>query len=603
MAKSRKVLSQIMTLPLFKHDTSWRPPKEPPNLDGVKVLAVDCETHDPELGTMGPGFIRGAANTVGVAIATEDEQWYFPIGHAIENCSWEVEDWLKETLMHDRSYIFANAQYDIEALWSMGINVSGHWSDILVDQALIDEEFEPGYSLEAVAEHWLGEGKASDTLLKNASHFGAQTLEDAMKMMKYLPASEVGEYAEIDARRTYDTALAQEVYLQKNDLMEIINLERSILPLAWQMRRNGIRFNREKAVRLNAELYRDEEETLSKLIKSGFKIDPWSSKSIAAYCDRFKIIYIRTAKGNPSFSKEFFNLSNHKDPVMKLTGHYRSINKIRRDFIGSWLKFSEHDERIHSRWHQVSTDDGGTRSGRFASTTPNLQQVPARHPIHGPLLRSLFLPEENQQFLKGDYSGQEIRVAIHYAYKLGCTGAAEIVQRYLDDKSFDFHGMIAEMAHIERDDAKTLALGSLYGMQAKKAQASVGLSEREAREAYDNYFAAAPYFRELADIASVQAAKRGWVKTFCGRRRRFKDPMDYHKALNSVVQGTSADMVKQAMVNIWQELELVPLLTCHDELCYSVSDEDTAMQIQTLMEDALKLTVPMSIDVKLGATW
>jgi len=592
-----------MTRPLFVHDTGWRPPIEPPNLEGVMALAIDCETHDPELETMGPGFIRGAATTVGVALATEDAQWYFPLDHAIENCAWKVEDWLKEVLAYDRSYIFANAQYDVEALWSLGINLSGYWSDILVDQALIDEEFAPGYSLEAVAQRWLGAGKASDILLKNACHYGAQNLEDAMKMMKYLPASEVGKYAEIDVRRTYDVSVAQEIYLQENNLTEIIDLERSVLPLAWQMRRNGVRFNREHAVKLNAEWYQDEEETLKKIVKSGFKVDPWSSKSIGAYCDRNNIIYMRTAKGNPSFSKDFFELSIHKDPVMKLIGHYRLINKMRRDFIGSWLKFSEHDERIHSRWHQVATEDGGTRSGRFACTDPNLQQVPGRHPIYGPLLRSLFLPEEGQQFLKGDYSGQEIRIAIHYAYKLGCTGAAEIVQRYHDDKSFDFHGMIAEMAHIKRDDAKTLALGSLYGMQAKKAQASVGLSEREAREAYNNYFAAAPYFRELAEIAMAQAAKRGWVKTFRGRHRHFKDPMDFHKALNSVVQGTAADMVKQAMVNIWNELQLVPLITAHDELCYSVPDEDMAMHVQTLMEDALKLTVPMLIDVKLGANW
>lgn len=599
MAKSRKVVVSHM-MPLFPEQSGWHPPKEPPNLDGVGHLAVDCETHDPELMTMGPGFLRNKAHTVGVAFAAKDAQWYFPLRHAIENCTWDVSEWLRDELMRDRCYIFANAQYDIEALWSMNSLPHGSWVDILVDQALIDEEFAPGYSLDAVATRWLGVGKADEILLKNAMPYGAQSADEAKGMMRYLPASVVGEYAETDARRTYDTHFAQEEFIIKEELDDVVELERHIIPVAWQMRQKGIRFNIDAAERLNKQWLLKENALIINMKATGYVVDPWSSKSIATYCDKKDIHYPRTPKGNPSFMQEFFS---YADPMLKLVGQYRLVNKMRRDFIIKWLEFSEYDGRIHSRWHQVASEEGGTRSGRFASSDPNLQQVPVRNPTFGPQLRALFLPEEGEQFMKGDYSGQEIRVAIHYAYVLKCTGAAEIVARYHKDRNFDFHDMVAKMAGIERVDAKTLALGSLYGMQAGKAQTSVGLSPAQAKQAYEDYFRVAPYFRELSEIATNQANKKGFVKTFCGRRRRFKEKEFTHKALNSVVQGTSADMVKQAMINIWQQTGLIPLLQVHDELDYSVPDQETADKIKDLMESALELAVPMLIETKLGENW
>ena len=403
MAFRKKAMVSYMTLPLFAPKAEWVAPTEPPNLDEVQELGVDTETHDPELKIMGPGFLRQAAHTVGVSLATNDRQWYFPIGHSMENCQWEVERWLQDELMKDRKYIFANAQYDIEALWSIEVDVGGKWIDVLVDQALIDEEFEPGYSLDAVARHWLrGVGKSDDILLKHASHYGAKDITEAKQMMKYLPASAVGQYAEHDARITIDTAQKQADHITEQGLTAVVDLERDIMPLTWQMRRNGIRFDRENAERLNREWLLQEDELLKQIMHTGYRVDPWSGKSIAAYCDKVGIRYGKTPKGNPSFSKEFFQ---HKDLTLNTVGKYRALNKMRRDFIQTWLEFSEHDGRIHARWHQVASEEGGTRSGRFASSDPNLQQVPVRDPYYGPILRALFLPEEGGLFLKGDYSG------------------------------------------------------------------------------------------------------------------------------------------------------------------------------------------------------
>ena len=602
MATRRKKLVEGVGA-LFGCDSTWIAPVEPPRLDDVDIMAVDCETHDPNLKILGPGFLRGDAHVVGVALATEDRQWYFPLHHAEGNCTWDATAWLREQLAQNRLYVFANAQYDIEALYCMQACPAGHWIDVLVDQALLDEEFEPGYSLNAVAEHWLGKGKADDILFKHAQHYGTygpQTIQMAKEAMKDLPAKAVGEYAEIDARRTFDVHRAQEERIILDGLEQVCELERHIIPLAWQMRKNGVRFDRAKAARLRQEWYQQEEELLADINATGYRVDPWSGRSIQSYCDRQGISYSRTPKGNASFSKDFFHKAN---PVLQLIGQFRSLNKMRRGFIDTWLEHSTSDGRVHARWHQVAAEDGGTRSGRFASTDPNMQQVPARDPRYGPMLRSLFLPEPGELFMKGDYSGQEIRIAIHYAHVLKCTGAQEIVDRYLADKQFDFHNMIVEMSGLERVHAKTLALGSLYGMGPEKSKAQLGFSGEKSQRMYDEYFRIAPYFRELSNIAMNRATRIGYVKTFCGRRRRFKDTAYAHKATNAIVQGTAADMAKQAMINIYEELGLVPLLQVHDELCYSVPSLDVGRELTYLMETALNLSVPMYVEPKFGVHW
>lgn len=588
-------------MPLFPPTTTWVAPKEPPCLDDVELMAVDTETHDPHLKDLGPGFLRKDAFIVGASVATEDAQWYFPIKHSQGNCTWDVERWLQETMAHGQTKIFANAQYDLEALWSIKAEPAGDCIDILVDQALIDEEFEPGYSLDAVAKEWLGVGKVDDELLNMAQHYGAQDIIAAKQMMSYLPAGVVGHYAETDARRTFDVHLKQRAYMKEHQLTHVAELERDIIPLAWQMRRNGIRFDRERAEELNREWTLQEDVLLDDLRKTGYIVLPWSSQSIGEYCDRHAIVYNRTPKGNASFSKDFF--TDHRDPTLKIIGQFREVNKMRRDFIEPWLLASRHTGRLHARWHQTATEDGGTRSGRFACTDPNLQQVPVRDAYFGPLLRALFLAETGESFLKGDYSGQEIRVAVHYALKLKCTGVEAVVKQYLENKAFDFHGMVAEMANIERVDAKTLALGNLYGMQVDKAMLSLGMGRAAAQEAYNNYFRIAPYFKELAEIATTRAENRGYVRTFYGRCRHFKDKKLTHKALNSIIQGTSADMVKAAMVSVYKETGRVPLLQVHDELCYSVPSVKEGSEIIHIMETAIELAVPMLIEAKYGEHW
>ena len=139
----------------------------------------------------------------------------------------------------------------------------------------------------------------------------------------------------------------------------------------------------------------------------------------------------------------------------------REINKASTTFIDTLLKHS-HEGRIHAEIHQLRGDKGGTVSGRLSMSNPNLQQIPARHPTIGPAIRSLFIPEEGEQWGSFDYSQQEPRIIVHFAKQLDLAGSSEVAGAYINDPTTDFHQKVAEMANIDRKKAKTINLGLSY---------------------------------------------------------------------------------------------------------------------------------------------
>jgi DNA polymerase I-like protein with 3'-5' exonuclease and polymerase domains len=258
-----------------------------------------------------------------------------------------------------------------------------------------------------------------------------------------------------------------------------------------------------------------------------------------------------------------------------------------------------------------------------------MQQVPARDPVLAPLIRSIFVPEEGCQWGVFDYSQQEPRVTVHYSYLRSFPGAEIARNRYLDDPDTDYHQLVADMAGITRKNAKTLNLGLAYGMGAAKAATQLGLPPAEAKRVYEQYHENVPFIKALGEECTRIATNRGYVKTFLGRRRRFQlfGPPKYspgliplkkdlaeekyglplkryfvHKAMNAVIQGSSADMIKMAMINLFKKGE-VPHLTIHDELDFSVRDLDHARMIRQEMLTCVDLVVPLKVDCELGPSW
>jgi DNA polymerase I-like protein with 3'-5' exonuclease and polymerase domains len=395
-------------------------------------------------------------------------------------------------------------------------------------------------------------------------------------------------------------------------------------------------------------------------IKKESTIEPqiWAARSIAKVFDQLGLEYERTAKSNePSFTKNF--LLNHKHPVVGMIAEARKINKVRTTFIDTILEH-EHLGRIHADINQIRSDDGGTVTGRFSYSNPNLQQIPARDPVTGPMLRSLFIPEDNCKWGCFDYSQQEPRLVAHYALRFSLPSAVTIAESYSNDPSTDFHKIVAEMAEIDRKDAKTINLGLFYGMGKAKLQAELGVSKEKSDELFNTYHSRVPFVKQLMNEIMSAAQSRGQIKTLLGRRCRFpkyepilrgsdwgtyvpaedherilelqamgphlKDNEDKiikdkdgnpkrnywynnpirraftYKALNKLIQGSAADMTKKAMVDLYKE-GIISHIQIHDELDFSVESDAHADKIKQIMEHAVDLKVPNKVDYESGPNW
>jgi DNA polymerase I-like protein with 3'-5' exonuclease and polymerase domains len=263
---------------------------------------------------------------------------------------------------------------------------------------------------------------------------------------------------------------------------------------------------------------------------------------------------------------------------------------------------------------------------------PNLQQVPARHPTIGPMIRSLFLPEEGQLWGSADFSSQEPRLLVHYAALLNLPGAHKMVDAYNLDPNMDFHQMVADMAGIGRKAAKTIGLGLMYGMGKAKLAGSLGLELDEASELINTLHQRVPFLKGTVDAVVRRIehpGTNGSIRTLLGRKCRFPlwEPMAWgvnkalpreqaimqygarikragtYKGLNRLIQGSAADQTKAALVAAVKAGIAVPMLQIHDEIAFSVENKKAAEEAAVLMRDSVKLLVPSRVDVEVGTSW
>ena len=620
-----------LQLPLFEPTSEWRLPDDFPDLDSHSIIGLDTETRDPNLLTLGPGSLRKDGQLVGISIGyIEDtpKSLYFPIAHANgENCNKDaVLDWLRGQLRRkDLTVVGTNILYDVEWLASEGVEIGGRLIDISMMEALIEEEAGEGFSLKAISKKYLGKAKDEALLIEAARAYGV----DPKSGMWKLPPKYVGAYAEWDALGALLAYEKQEIELAKQGLNNIAKLETDLTPLIWKMRRNGCRVDIEQGARLGVKLGIEEEKLRVELKKqAGKNIDVWSSKQLSMLCQSLNIDFPRTGKGNPSFTKEF--IEHHEHPILGVVKDIREINRLREVFVEDWIDKYVHNGRVYPSWRQLASDDGGTRTGRMASANPNMQQIPSRADIAREI-RALFLPEVGEDWCKADYSQQEPRILVHFATVMDLTGASLVARQYCDNPLMDIYGFLGEMGKITRKKAKGATLGRMYGMGAAKYALQQGVSKQEGEQILKSFDENVPFVRELADKCASLADMRGYIRTLAGRRRHFNlwEPREYEnvefalpydkakarwpdkalrragtrKALNALIQGSAADMTKRAIVEIYDNLKLIPLLTVHDELDISIGYEKQAKQCKEIMEHVYQLRVPIIAEVEIGKHW
>ena len=444
-----------MTLPLFPSSSEWTPPESFPDLSSAPEIAIDLETCDPNLEALGPGWPRKDGFIVGYAVAVDGWKGYFPVAHQgggnLDKAI--VERWVKKVLALPSDKIFHNAAYDVGWLKATGFTVNGTIYDTMIAAPLLDEN-RFSYALNSLGFDYLKEIKSEQLLKEAAAEFGVHPKKGLWK----LPAMHVGPYAEQDAALTLKLWHHLRTLIRRDELESIFALETKLLPILIDLTFRGIRFDREKCASVIKTLQEKEQENLLKIRNlSGEHVDIWAAASIAKAFDKLKIDYPRTANGQPSFTKTFLEGIEH--PIGNLILESREYNKTHGTFLQPYLDHSAADGRIHPHVNQMRSEDGGTVTGRLSMNSPNLQQVPARHEIIGPMVRSLFLPEEGQMWAANDFSSQEPRLLLHYASLLELPGADKMVSAYRENPETDFHQMVADMAGLKRKEAKTIGLG------------------------------------------------------------------------------------------------------------------------------------------------
>jgi DNA polymerase I-like protein with 3'-5' exonuclease and polymerase domains len=636
--------------------TEWVAPTEFPDLRSADEIAIDLETRDPDLKKLGSGAIREVGEVVGIAVAVDGYKNYFPIAHG-EGPNLDRKktlEWFKDICESPATKIFHNAMYDVSWIRKLDIKINGLIIDTMIAASIIDEN-RYNYTLNALSWVYLNKGKNESALNAAAKERGLDPKADMWK----LPASEVGAYAEEDAALTLELWHYLKKIIVEDDLQDIFNLETDLFPCLVDMRFLGVRVDVSRANQLKKELALKEENLLQQIKKeTGIDTQIWAARSIAEVFEKLKLPYDRTEKtDSPSFTKNF--ISKHEHPIVRMIAEARKINKVSTTFIDTILKH-EHNGRIHADINQIRSDDGGTVTGRFSYANPNLQQIPARDPETGPLIRSLFIPEENCKWGTFDYSQQEPRLVTHYGIRFEYESARTIADAYIQNPNTDFHQLVANLANIDRKDAKTINLGLFYGMGKAKLQNELGVTKQKADELFNQYHGSVPFIKQLTNGVMAAAQNKGRIKTILGRRCRFPKyepilrgsdwgtfvPAEDHetmlelkemgphllddnrevikdkdgnpkknywynngyrraftyKALNKLIQGSAADMTKKAMVDLYKE-GLLAHIQIHDELDFSVESDAQADKIKQIMEHAVELKVPNKVDYESGPNW
>lgn len=664
--------------------------KTPEDLDlnGIDTVAVDLETYDPNLKTKGSGALRGDGFVCGVAIATGKDTVYFNISHSDTDMSLDkkIKFWeaLDEKLFQNEKItkVFHNAMYDVCWIRAItGKKMKGRIVDTMIAASVIDENrFK--YSLDSLSKDFLKERKGGYDLQEKTLAWSNGNIKDPMSNMHKLPASIVKDYAKQDVDLTlklwklfskkFDEVLytkykedeegkiekdkkGEPIILEEKTIRNIFELETKLFPCLVDMKFKGVKIDVEKAKAFGKRLEK-RKDNLIKIIKArtGVDVQIWAASSLKNLLENQKITdYKKTPKsGMPQLPGDY--LRTHKNRFLRFVAKARECDKAKNTFVEGLLGFV-HNGRIHADINQIRGEHGGTVTGRFSMSNPNLQQIPSKGYI-GKKMRELFIPETGSDWYSFDYSQQEPRIVVHYAIKLGMAGTDDLKEEF-NKEDADFHQIVADMASIPRKQAKTINLGLFYGMGRIKLQKELNLDPQKAKTLFNTYHSKVPFVKQLSKDLSDFAAEKGLLFTLGDRFCRFdkwesrdkewnpetnrftevklhatkEDAIDAYKleqmekydkyidstcehfekhytraftykALNRLIQGSAADMTKKAMVLLYEK-GIVPHIQIHDELCVSIKDQETRTMVQNIMEKAMELEINNKVDCESGPNW
>ena len=596
-----------------------------------ELIAVDIESKDPQLVEKGTGVYRKDGYPIGVSLSNGDISKYYPLRHPDTTEEERQRNllYLKAQLSRSNGKVFANAMYDLDWLInSEGMQIGGKWHDVQVAEPLLDE-YRKSYSLNSLSEKYLGDHKKDDSPVRYAKERGwiGSSEKGAANYFWRMPYEVIKEYAEQDTRLTIKIFQKQQEELKKQFLLGLYEMEMSVFPMLVQMKRVGVRVDEKKLIKTGLELSDlkfDLQEDLNEL--AGFEVNANSARHLEkifikqnipiVYKEPTENMYAKGVfRGNPSFEKKILQRVEHS--IAKKILEFRHISTLLSMFLQPYPELMV-DGRLHCQFNPLRSDDYGTVSGRFSSSNPNLQQVSGKMEedyihsdseiLNGLVIRKLFIPEENCDWMKYDWSQIEYRLIAHYAQG---EGSDLIRQRYTEDPNTDYHDEMGKMAGLQdRKIVKTLNFGAAYGMGWAKMASQYGWDPTEAQAIYEMYHKKVPFVKETSGRVGQKAKSVGYIRTLLGRRARLASPDKAYVMFNRLIQGSAADLMKKAMSDAYKAgvfNVLYPHLTVHDELDVSKpktkEGDEAAKELKHIMETCVKLRVPIIASCECGPSW
>jgi len=553
--------------------------------DQAKRIVIDIETYDPLLLDKGVSYIYDLGYILGIGIKLDNEPaQYYPLRHRREvNYDNDAVRTYLRSIPATVDIVCHYAPYDIGWLnHSMGFNHAGKIRDTLI-MAQLDHNTSSSYSLD---------------YLSKTMGLGMKIPIDPKKLPD-LPINTVAQYCCQDVELT--AKLDDRLATHRNS--DAANREFALIPILVKMKHKGIRINEIQLGALQGEFTR----LLNYQLGLCGIDDIWANARIVELFNRLGISYPRTkptkrhTSGFASFPTWF--LESITDPKVIALHTARKLHRLINTFcvgIRNYIK----NERIHPDFFNGRSEYGGTITGRFSSGHPNVQQIPHRS-SEGNLLRSAFIPDDSKILVKFDYKQQEPILMLHYASKLNLSDIQKWRDLYTSPDA-DFYQPIQNSMNIERFPAKTITLATCYNMGPEKLSRMMHIDMKQSVQYLMQFRDTVKWLKPLKDHCLTIANGRGWIRTIGGRRLQF-NRASANDSFNHLIQGSAADQTKQAMINIHEQLGLVPLLQVHDELLYELTEDqinqEVDLDIQVIMEDAFELDFPVRVDMKPGLNW
>ena len=596
--------------------------------DNSTPLVIDIETFDPGLKDTGSSNYRGVSENdkhkrgtiLGVALSDGRHTEYYQLSGrgATQDISTKNRNYLKEQLSSNRPKLGHNIFYDIDWLESFYYKVNGRLHDTCIAENLINEN-QDSFNLDSVAFTYRLGSKSDDAMLNWCMDNGI-SVHQMYDHLWEMPATMVADYAKQDAELCYALYTRQKGIISTRGLDEIYNLETSLIRALLLMRKTGVPYDKDISFGNSFEIVQ-KLSAVEQIIDDAYdSVNCRSGKQLAPYFDALNIKYPLSPTGQPSIKQDLLKAlveDNADGPddlgyLPNLVLIARTYGKAENDYIRKIRTnfLCESDGRIHCSFHPVRHEGFGTRSGRFSSSRPNLQQIPSpdRDGFLGVKCREPFVPVDTEHYWgKIDYSQIEFRFMAHYAVG---RGSAQVRDAYNSNPDVDYHQYIMDKTGLARPFAKNLNFGIAFGMGANKMSQTFGWSQAKAHEVLEQYHDNVPFVKATKSKVESVAKRRGYIRTFLGRHAHLASQSQAYVMYNRLAQGSAADLMKKAMVELYNSGifdVLPPHLTVHDEIDVSVpkttKGREAFDEMKHIMETCIKLRIPVLCKATVGENW